>query len=36
MEYVKWVEHEFFYSHIDKPYLLYNEFKEMLEKAGLI
>lgn len=35
MNYVKWVEHEYFYCHIDKPYFMCNEFKELLDKAGL-
>jgi len=28
------VEHEFFYSDIDKPYFMYNEFKDLISKAG--
>jgi hypothetical protein len=32
---VKWVEHEFFYCHVDKPYFQYNEFKDILKRAGL-
>lgn len=29
------MEHEFFYSTIDRPYFRFNEYKEMLVKVGL-
>ncbi|KAL4486091.1 hypothetical protein ABPG72_004025 [Tetrahymena utriculariae] len=32
---LQWIEHEFFYSTIDKPFFQFNEFKEMLAKVGL-
>lgn len=35
IHYYNYVEHEYFYSHMDQPYLLYNEFREMLDKVGL-
>lgn len=29
------MENEYFYSHIDKPYFMCNEFKDMLRQVGL-